>query len=224
MKTERAPVSPEAIVDVALDLMGGGGLEAVSFRRIASELGVSAPTLYWHVDSKRHLMDLMAEELLHRTGATPSLPADGEPWWDWLHGHASRMFDALVQTRDAPRVLAGNRPSRAKFAHLEQVLSVLVDGGIPPLEAQQSLFAIGSYVIGSATEWQAEAERAKTQPLPAADNEQLNLLRAEALADQPLLLEAITGLLAQPHRATFDYGLDLIIGGMRARYGDSPAD
>ena len=43
-----------------------GGLEAVSFRRIAAKLGVSGPTLYWHVDSKRRLMDLMAEELVRR--------------------------------------------------------------------------------------------------------------------------------------------------------------
>ena len=176
MKTERAPVTPEAIVDVALDLMAEGGLEAVSFRRIASELGVSAPTLYWHVDSKRQLMDLMAEELLRRTGATPSLPADGEPWWEWLHGHASRMFDALIATRDAPRVLAGNRPEpRAVRRTSSRCCPCWSTAGCTPLEAQQSLFAIGSYVIGSATEWQAEAERAKTQPLPAADNEQLNL-------------------------------------------------
>ena len=218
MDAQREPVSPAAIVDVALDLMGAGGLEAVSFRRIAGELGVSAPTLYWHVDSKRHLMDLMAEELMERTGARPRPPAEGELWWEWLHDHASRMFDALVATRDAPRVLAGNRPSSERFGSLEQVLGVLVDAGLDPVDAQQTLFAIGSYVIGSATEWQAEAERARTQPRPDAGDELLNARRAEILADYPLLLAAIEGLLALPHRAGFDHGLGLIIDGLRARY------
>ena len=75
------------------------------------------------------------------------------------------MFDALIATRDAPRVLAGNRPSPESFADIERVLGVLVDAGMTPGEAQQTLFAIGAYVIGSATEWQAEAERASS---PAA--------------------------------------------------------
>lgn len=218
MDAQREPVSPAAIVDVALDLMGKGGLEAVSFRRIAGELGVSAPTLYWHVDSKRHLMDLMAEELMERTGARPRLPAEGELWWEWLHDHARRMFDALVATRDAPRVLAGNRPSSDRFASLEQVLGVLVDAGMTPLEAQQSLFAIGSYVIGSATEWQAEAERSATQPLPDPADAELDARRAAALADQPFLLAAMEERLAAPFSDTFEYGLDLLIEGLRARY------
>ncbi|MDF2966692.1 MAG: transcriptional regulator, TetR family [Nocardioidaceae bacterium] len=223
MKPVRAPVSRPAIVDVAIELMAEGGLEAVSFRRIAAELGVSAPTLYWHVDSKRHLMDLMAEELLERTGATPGLPAADEPWWEWLRAHASRMFTALIATRDAPLVLAGNRPSTDRYAHLEQVLGILVGAGMQPLEAQQSLFAISSYVIGSATEWQAEAERARAVASACSPaGTESGTPPARALGDHPLLLAAVTGLRAEEHRSTFDHGLSLIIDGLRARYAPPP--
>ena len=176
--TERAPVSREAVVDAALALLAEGGLEAVSFRRIAGRLGVSGPTLYWHVENKRQLMDLMADELVRRTGRAYDGPAPGQAWWDWLRADAQRMFDALIATRDAPRVLAGNRPSPDSFPDIERVLGVLVDAGMTPGDAQQALFAIGAYVIGSATEWQAEAERAAAQPLPDPADEELNTLRA----------------------------------------------
>jgi TetR/AcrR family transcriptional regulator, tetracycline repressor protein len=215
---ERAPVSPAAIVDAALALMAEGGLEAVSFRRIAGRLGVSAPTLYWHVESKRHLMDLMAEELLRRTGAEPADPAAGQPWWEWLHTHARAMFDALVSTRDAPRVVAGNRPTPDRFPQIERALGVLVAAGLRPVEAQQALFAIGAYVIGSATEWQAEAERAAGQPRPDPADAALSRRRAEVLAGQPLLLAAIDDLLESAPHSTFEYGLDLLIDGLRARH------
>jgi TetR/AcrR family transcriptional regulator, tetracycline repressor protein len=215
---ERAPVSPAAIVDAALALMADGGLEAVSFRRIAGQLGVSAPTLYWHVDSKRHLMDLMAEELLRRTGVEPAEPAADQPWWQWLRGHARAMFDALVSTRDAPRVVAGNRPSQDRFPQIERALGVLVAAGLRPVEAQQTLFAIGAYVIGSATEWQAEAERAAGQPRPDPADAALSRRRAEVLAGQPLLLAAIDDLLESAPHSTFEYGLDLLIDGLRARH------
>jgi TetR/AcrR family tetracycline transcriptional repressor len=221
--TERAPVTRESIVDAALALLAEGGLDAVSFRRIAKLLGVSGPTLYWHVENKRQLMDLMAEELVRRTGRSYDGPKRGQPWWEWLREDAQRTFEALIATRDAPRVLAGNRPSPESFAGIERVLGELVAAaGMTPGQAQQTLFAIGAYVIGSATEWQAEAERAIAQPLPDPADAELNARRAEALAGQPLLLAAMEERLAGPFSATFEYGLDLLITGLRARY--VPAD
>jgi TetR/AcrR family tetracycline transcriptional repressor len=214
----RAPVSRESIVTAAMDLLTEGGLELVSFRRIAARLQVSAPTLYWHVESKRQLMDLMAEEIVRRARREPLEPGPGEPWWAWLRTQAQQMFDTLVQTRDAPRVLAGNRPSPEAFPAIERTLRVLVDAGLTPGDAQQALFAIGAYVIGSAAEWQAEADRAADQPLPASEDDAINALRADVLHDQPLLLAAITEILRRPHTAAFEFGLDLIVSGLRDRY------
>jgi TetR/AcrR family tetracycline transcriptional repressor len=212
---ERAPVSRDAIVAAALALLAENGLDAVSFRRIAARLGVSGPTLYWHVENKRQLMDLMAEALLEGAGVTPSTPGDA-PWWEWLREQAVRMFQALIATRDAPRVLAGNRPSEENLGDLERSLGVLVDGGLTPLDAQQTLFALGAYVLGSATEWQAEAERTRTTPACAPD--EARALRLEALAAQPLLVAAFTEKVSLPHTATFEFGLDLLIDGLRTRY------
>jgi TetR/AcrR family tetracycline transcriptional repressor len=160
----------------------------------------------------------MAEELVRRGGTAYTGPEPGQPWWEWLRDDARRMFAALIGTRDAPRVLAGNRPSPESFAGIERVLDVLVDAGLTPGQAQQTLFALGAYVIGSATEWQAEADRAREQPLPDADDERLNALRAEVLADKPVLLAAISERLRSPHDAAFEFGLDLLVEGLRARF------
>ena len=218
MTSTRAPVTREAIVTAALELLADGGLEAVSFRRIATRLGVSAPTLYWHVDSKRQLMDLMAEALVRRPDSGYAGPLPGQPWWEWLRTDARQVFATLISTRDAPRVVAGNRPTPEAFAGIERVLAVLVDAGLTPGQAQQTLFALGAYVIGSATEWQAEAERAVTQPLPDPDDDELNARRAAVLADKPVMNAAIQELLHRPHTAAFEYGLDLLVDGLRARH------
>jgi TetR/AcrR family tetracycline transcriptional repressor len=73
-------------------------------------------------------------------------------------------------------------------------------------------------VIGSATEWQAEAERESAQPLPDPADEEANRKRADVLTDKPLLLAAINERLSRPFSATFEYGLDLLIAGLRTRY------
>jgi len=73
-------------------------------------------------------------------------------------------------------------------------------------------------VIGSAAEWQAEADRAADRPMPDPEDDAVNALRAKVLNDQPLLLAAITEILHRPHTAAFEFGLDLIVTGLRARY------
>ena len=74
-------------------------------------------------------------------------------------------------------------------------------------------------MIGSATEWQAEAERESSQPLPDPADEELNAMRARVLSDQPLLLAAMTELLQRPRSASFEFGLDLLVRGCAAGMG-----
>jgi TetR/AcrR family transcriptional regulator, tetracycline repressor protein len=213
-------LSQRDIVGTAIALLRAQGLAGVTFRKIANELGVSAPTLYWHVDSKRALLDLMAEELVREQRADlMDEPAPGQPWWEWLEARSQSLFDALVETRDAPAVLAGNRPSAESLPGLEKVLKTLVTVGIDPADAQQTLFAIGAYVIGSATEWQAEATRAAERP--AGDAHLATELRS---GDYPHLSAAVAGMLRLSHRATFEYGLRLIIDGLRLRYASESLD
>ena len=116
----------------------------------------------------------------------------------------------------APSLEEEVAPLTADF--YRRALRVLVDAGLTPGDAQQALFAIGAYVIGSAAEWQAEADRNAERPLPSPDDDEANAMRADVLADQPFLLAAMTDLLRRPHEATFEYGLDLLILGLRARY------
>ncbi len=213
-------VTQRDIVITAVGLLQEQGLDGVTFRRIAAELGVAAPTLYWHVESKRELLDLVAEELLRRHSATlMDRPAPGQPWWEWLEQRSREMFDALVETRDAPAVLAGNRPSPESLPGIEAVLDTLVGAGIPPADAQQALFSIGAYIVGSASECQAEQAR-------AADNPPGDAQLAVALREGrfPTLHAAMQGLVEQPPHATFEYGLRLLVDGLRVRYAAAEAD
>ena len=121
----------DAVVDAAVDLLGEVGLEGLSLRRLARDLGVSAPTLYWHVADKRTLLDHVAERLLaDQWQVTP--PAPGEDWADWLRERAVVQYRALVAHRDAALVVAGNRPTEASLPAVEVVLGTLIDAGLSP--------------------------------------------------------------------------------------------
>ena len=57
----RQPLTREAISRAARDILVAEGLHAVSLRRVASSLGVTAPALYAHVVDKRDLLQGIVE-------------------------------------------------------------------------------------------------------------------------------------------------------------------
>jgi AcrR family transcriptional regulator len=83
MRPERASAGRPAqrsraeITAVAMDIADAEGLDAVSMRRVAAELGTGAASLYRYVETREELLDLMTDA----TGGEYSLPA---PTGDWL--------------------------------------------------------------------------------------------------------------------------------------------
>jgi TetR/AcrR family tetracycline transcriptional repressor len=205
-------LTQEQVVKRAVDLMAEAGLEALTLRRLATDLGVSAPTLYWHVRNKRELLDLMAEALVARAGRTTS-PAPGQPWWEWLAERARLQFRALVSHRDAALVVAGNRPTEATLPDIEEVLASLVVVGFPAAEALRIVLSIGHYVIGCAVERQAEEARSAD-----AVRDTRLLEQAEALPTLRAAIGTLKGPGPSAGDAGFEYGLGLLIDGARARH------
>lgn len=77
--TGRPPLERTSIITAARDLIRVGGLEALSLRRLASVLGVTAAALYAHVADKEDLLRSVAEiEFSHLVDAYETVPA-GSP-------------------------------------------------------------------------------------------------------------------------------------------------
>jgi TetR/AcrR family tetracycline transcriptional repressor len=207
-------ITKDDVVRTAVRLLDEVGLEGLTLRRLGCELGVSAPTLYWHVRDKRALLDLVAEAIAAEQ-QSPLRPAHGQPWWEWLSEGAWRQYRALTGHRDAALVVAGNRPTQNSLPMIEQLIGTLVEVGFPPWEALESILTVGHFVLGSALEYQAEAARGTATEADAA-----LAARLRDATDLPNLVAATHGRSALDPESTFQYGLALIMAGLRARHAE----
>jgi AcrR family transcriptional regulator len=76
---DRPLLQRDAIVDAARAMIVAGGLEAFSLRRLGRQLGVTAPALYAHVDSKQELIRAVAEIEIGRLAADFESVDDPDP-------------------------------------------------------------------------------------------------------------------------------------------------
>lgn len=210
------------IVRTGVRLLDEVGLERLSLRRLAAELGVSAPTLYWHVRDKRELLDLMAEQMID-LGERSGRPRHGQPWWEWLTEQGWIQWTGLVAHRDAALVAAGNRPTAAALPLIEETIGTLVTAGFPPGEALTAVLGIGHYVIGCAVEHQAEAARERDAHADAAFARDLFDTGAHPHLTAAMQQRTPGDARTPGDPGTFGYGLDLLVAGLRARHAQLTA-
>ncbi|MGV9598550.1 TetR family transcriptional regulator [Streptosporangium sandarakinum] len=92
----------EAVVERALEIGDAEGLQAVTIRRLAQELGVTPMALYWHFKNKEQLVVGMADHLIEGFEITP----DGSrPWQEQLRELVGRLVRVLRRHPCAEAVL-----------------------------------------------------------------------------------------------------------------------
>jgi TetR/AcrR family tetracycline transcriptional repressor len=201
----------DAIVTTALGLLDDVGLDGLTLRRLAQELGVQAPALYWHVRNKRELLDLMAARIMFDNVQMTEL-GPGQTWSDLLRANAHGQRRALLAHRDGARLVAGARPLEELLPLLEQILSPLVEAGFTPGQAMRANMTLSLFVGGFVLEEQAERARWAEQAL--TDDDRAEFLR---LVSRPGLETVITAFAesGDPNgEDAFREGVQLIIDGL----------
>ena len=205
----------DQVVDAGIRLLDAEGLDALTLRRLATELGVSAPTLYWHVRDKRELLDLMTEEMANRHRVREAPPPQNLDFADGVAEAFRRQYRAIVAYRDGARVFAGNRPTDSSMPYIERYLSRWVEAGFPADEALRTILALGDFVIGAALEHQAELERRREQP-----PERLKEVWEKMKAYPTLYAAALGGAGRGQSDGGFEHGLSLFVAGLRQRHAE----
>jgi AcrR family transcriptional regulator len=208
----REPLTRERVVEAALRVMDQEGLEAVSMRRVAREVGVEAMSLYHHVEDKEDLLDGICEHVM----AGFEFP---DPVEDWAENcrRGARAWRRLLQAHPAVmRLFAEQRgPVRTvdSMRPMEFALRLLRGAGLSDRDTAQAFHAFGGYIqgfvmmeLGSIAGGSDEAHLKAHADL------------VSALPDEFEALVAVSPYFAEcDPDEQFEFGLDLLIRGLEAK-------
>ena len=206
-------VGREPVVRAGLKLLGEVGLEGLTLRAIAAELGVRAPTLYWRFRDKQDLVDEMASQVLADYAADLLSQPQPATWPQWTRRSAQRFRAELLRYRDGARMVAGTYLKETSvYAVMETALTTFAAAKIAPDLAVVCLKTIHDYVIGFTIEQQAVIS-------PAGERDPRYALEAREARMDPArypLARSIGASLFKDYDPMFERGLDIIIAGFAA--------
>lgn len=210
---ERRPLTRDAIVEAALALLERDGLQGLSMRRLAQELGTGAATLYWHVGDKEELLSLLLDRIVGDADEVPD--PDPENWQEQVKelGRATRR--RLLSRRDAAQLSMGRIPAGPNaLPVMERYLAVLAAAGLPPRAIAYAADMFALYVGGFAYE---ESLRAPPLGSPETGTDQLaEYFRSLPPEQFPTIVGLADDLTAGDADERFEFALDLLVRGLEA--------
>jgi AcrR family transcriptional regulator len=213
-----ARLSRETVTDGALALADSIGLEALTVRRLAQELGVTPMALYWHFKNKDELLDGVADRIWDQVDRTRD-PA--KPLLEQFRTLATSLVDTLRRHRAVVGLLLAPRegePSPGFLETTELALRILVEAGFEIDTAvdicQHCLRTATALVLG-----QPGAPTPQQSPEEAAETIRRKRLRLASLptAKYPLVVQAAAPLTScDDPDAHYIFGIDFMMAGIDA--------
>ena len=207
MVTERRrSLDRRTILEAAVRYVDSEGLDALSMRKLGAELGVEAMSLYNHVPNKGALLDGMVEILLGKL----VIPPEGERWEVRIR-EAYGAFRRLAHEHPNVFPLLIVRPPDTMDGVwlVEEFLKTLREAGFDAETALYAFRALSSYASGYAM-----AEIRGFAMEPAGSRLGAAMLPRDEF---PHIHELDGRLEALDHDVEFEFGLDLIISGLKAK-------
>jgi AcrR family transcriptional regulator len=212
----KARLSKAAVVDRALALSDAEGLDALTIRRLATELGVTPMALYWHFRSKEELLAGLVERVWSEIDTNVDEAAD---WPQQLRGLLESLLRVLREHPSASTLLLTGEKlnSEAALVATETTLEVLRRAGFDPERAaaiaRGALWTALTLVMSEPgfEPGMTEADRAEMQ---RRNRVRLALLPPDRY---PHVVEAAAPLTecADPD-GHYRFGVDLFIAGVQA--------
>jgi AcrR family transcriptional regulator len=217
---QRIPLSRDRVLAAAVRLADEGGIESLTMRRLAEDLGAEAMSLYYHVARKEDILDGLVDVIareINQVVAQIAAPSDASDWKAVMRRRILTAREVFLRHPWAPAVFEGRTGmSPEVLKYYDGVLGLMRAGGFSYDVAHHALHALGSRALGFTQEMFTPSDGA-----PAPDEAAAAL---EGMAGQ---FPHLAGMLADiahddpgstlgwcDDQSEFEFGLDLILDGL----------
>ncbi len=213
--SDRVTLTPRTVVEGALALADAEGLEAVTIRKVAKQLGVTPMALYWHFRSKDELLEGVAASIFEEVDLSGDASAS---WQEQLRALLESLVGVL-RAHPSAAILLSTRtvPCEGSLRATGVALDILGRGGFSPTEATQIARHALSTVTNLVSGEPGVVAREESEKLIDARRRARLFLESLPSERYPRLVEAAMPLSegVDPH-AYFAFGLDLLLAGIEA--------
>lgn len=219
----RIPLSRERVLHAAITVADQGGIESLTMRRLAEELGVEAMSLYYHVANKEAVLagvvDALVGEIEEAVGGF-DVPSNGADWKTTLRQRILTAREVMWRHPWAPGVIETRTTmSPVMLRYFDRLLGVLREGGFSNEQGHYGIHALGSRAFGFSQEL--------FEPEDEDQAEEDVSLMLEQMSDQLPYLHDMLQEIAHDrpesvplrwcdYQAEFEFGLDLILDGLES--------
>jgi AcrR family transcriptional regulator len=219
----RPRLTRELVLETAIRLADEGGIESLTMRKLAGELGVEAMSLYNHVANKGDLVDAIVDVVLSEV----ALPPATQDWDTAIRAYAIYAYEAFRRHPWACHLSmtlsSSQSPRVARLRYMEWLLGRLRDAGFSPDLTYDAYHAIDSHILGF-TLWQLEhvgsvQEIAGQDDVAAFVARFVAQLRREGYQHLADHAEQHVELGGSKGNREFEFGLDLVLDGLKRARG-----
>jgi len=215
----RIPLTGARVLRAAVSLADRDGIEALTMRNLAHEVGVEAMSLYYHVANKEAILDGVVDVVVVELNETLSSMDGPDPKDDWKSAMRRRILtarDVMLAHPWAPDVIEQRTSmSPAILLYFEGLLGIFREGGFSNDLAHHAMHALGSKALGFSQEL--------FKPNSDEGDEAANEMFEQFASQLPYLAGMLTEISHDDpdstlgwcdDQAEFEFGLDLLLDGL----------
>lgn len=141
MKKQQPQISEEKILETSWELLGEGGIETFSMRRLANRLGIQAPSLYWYFKSKQKLYQRLANQVSKMI--LEEFHSEGD-WEEQLMGLAITVRNVLSRYPCSTQLMMMTLPHEPDIIRFTNRMLLCVES--TPLKQEQKMQVVTTLV------------------------------------------------------------------------------
>lgn len=203
-------LSKDRVIGAAIKLADAGGIEALSMRKLGSELGVEGMALYHHFANKNQLI----EGMIDRVHSEIDIPTNTSDWKTFMQKRAYSALDVVARHAWAATLMeAGLKPGPATLQDREAILRCFREAGFTVAMTVHAITVLDIYIYGFAQQYARLAFSTTEEAAQVGED----VGRQFSSGAYPYLSEMITEhMMKTGYDAMheFEFGLSLILEGI----------